>query len=121
MSVVTIVPAPGWRIIRDVGGVPGLHLATEVFSEAAERAFFGVTAAVGTLHPHETSRHGEFKCGVRSAPAAFWALQNLVRDCGLFPTLLDSDYALCWGYPPGASFKAHFDSRYNWGEHVMSV
>jgi len=29
--------------MRDVGGVPGLHLATEVFSEAAERAFFDVT------------------------------------------------------------------------------
>ena len=83
------LPPPGFHIHRDVGGVPGLLLATEVFSEAAERVFFETTAHLSS--GKETKRTGEWAARDPSRfPPNFWMALNAIRDSGLMPQFLDS-------------------------------
>ena len=69
-----VPPTGAFSIIRDAGGVPGLLLATEVFSEAAEHVFFETTAHCSGS---ETSRTGEFAASPSEMPRAMFMV--LVR------------------------------------------
>lgn len=119
------VPLPsGFRILRNFGGVQGLSIAYEVFTEAAEKAFFEAPGLFAPLQPktvRTAGRYHENIMGPQSFPREMFELLNAARDCGLKSGLITPDYCLAWGYPQGSKFAAHFDSRYRWGEDVMGV
>jgi hypothetical protein len=51
-----------------------------------------------------------------------WAMLNSIPAAGLHPELMiRRDYLLILGYPPGAGFGVHWDSRYRWGKEVVGV
>jgi hypothetical protein len=107
-----------FAIVRNCGGVPGLHLALNVFSEAAERRLFELTGppAPRSVENGRVSRVGDAIFGPHDFPAEIFQALNAVRDCGLAPDLVCPDYCLCLTYAHGATFPQHFDSRYRWGE-----
>ena len=105
-----------FKITRDAGGVPGLLLAENVFTEEAERHYFEMTSDETTPEfPRLGSHHGP------PFPEQFHHVLNAVRDCGLLPELMDPDYCLALTYSPKATFQVHYDSRYRWGETVVGV
>lgn len=108
-----------FKITRDAGGVPGLLLAENLFSEEAEHHYFEFSGAEETFleNPGEKlcSHHGP------PFPQEFHHVLNAVRDCGLLPELMDPDYCLALTYRPKAQFQLHYDSRYRWGETVVGV
>lgn len=116
------VPLPsGFRILRNFGGVQGLSIAYEVFTEAAEKAFFEAPGLFAPLQPktvRTAGRYHENIMGPQSFPREMFELLNAARDCDLKSGLITPDYCLAWGYPQGSKFAAHFDSRYRWGEDV---
>lgn len=114
-------------ILRDVGGVSGLHVALDVFTEDTERRLFKsseIHNAEDAAHTH-AERNGRGHTPV--LPDDVYRCCNAVRDSGLFPDLITPDYCLALTYPGpsaaggGASFQSHFDSRYRWGETVVGV
>jgi alkylated DNA repair dioxygenase AlkB len=45
---------------------------------------------------------------------------NSITAAGFHPELMNRpDYLLVLGYPPGAGFGFHFDSRHRWGEEIV--
>lgn len=115
------------RIIRDAGGVRGLHVALDIFSEEAERRLFQST----DLHFMEADAHvGGNRTGRHHGPLLpddCYRCCNAVVDSGLFPDLIMPEYCFAISYPGpsaasgGARFAAHFDSRYRWGETVTGI
>jgi hypothetical protein len=106
---------------RDKDGVPGLHVCTELFSEAYEQrlwAALGAPPAANSGQYHvKTLRcmEREFK-GPETFLTQMLELVNAVRDCGLTEELVQPNYAACLAYLPGAKAGPQFDSRYRWGE-----
>ena len=126
------------RVVRDVGGVPGLMLATGVFSEAVERRLWNSRALFRTDppclgDPREPAKRLGITTGygrndgknyenrLAEWPDDVFKVINAVRDCGLYEELIDPDMCYCNSYPLGVGFKKHRDSIYRWGETVVGV
>ncbi|KAL9187624.1 hypothetical protein ACHAXT_006002 [Thalassiosira profunda] len=114
------------EIVRNAGGVEGLHVALNCFTEAEEERIF---RAIGSDHAMMGVGDKQRRWGA-SGPTHptfpeedFYRLLNVVRDSGLWNNgpLVPPDYCLPLVYPVGASFRAHFDSAYRWGEVVIGV
>ena len=112
------------KIVRNVGGVPGLDVALDAFSEDVERRLFESR----TLFVHSPAQgatgFGKDRNGHVSGPQTWdpdvWKTLNLVGDT--FPEhYVPPDYCLALSYPNGAQFKDHFDSRFRWGECIVGV
>lgn len=97
------------RIIRDVGGIRGLHIALDAFSEEAERRLF-VSSSVHlppevNMQYRNSNAGGPTRNGTHTHPhdwhdAEIFRVCNVVRDSGLVPDYLPPDYvcasrALC--------------------------
>ena len=104
-------------ILRNVGGVQGLHAVLDAFDEACEKQLFE-SEVHGGNQPQLPSRHG-----THTNPT-FWASHateifqacNVVKE-GLVPDYITPDYLFAITYPAGCSgFQSHLDSRYKWGE-----
>ena len=116
------------HIVRDAGGVPGLHVAYDCFTEEVEERLFRsgdetsfFQHALGGPATATATRTGNAPRHPTSWPADYTRVCNLIRDCGLVPDLVPPDYCLPLLYPPGAGFALHFDSRYRWAEVIMGV
>eukprot|EP00985_Skeletonema_marinoi_P007192 scaffold3145_cov73-Skeletonema_marinoi.AAC.3 len=111
------------RIIRNVGGIEGLHLATNCFTEEVERRLFTSIDESGYQSGKRT--WGGQPTGLirwpYDWPEDYNKLVNLVRDCGLLPDYVPPDYCLRLMYPPKAGFQFHHDSKYRWGEVIVGV
>ena len=82
------------RVIRDVGGVDGLHLVLDAFSEEVERRLFESNnihhpQAAGAANPQ---RHGKIQCPFTD-PDLFRTC-NIVRDSGLCADYITPDCAV---------------------------
>lgn len=111
------------EIHRNVGGIEGLHLATNAFPEEVERRLF---LSISEIYYQEGKRKwgGDPTGLIRwqyDWPDDFIKLINLVRDSGLVPEYVTPDYCLRLMYPPNARFQLHHDSKYRWGEVIMGV
>jgi len=111
------------EIHRDVGGIEGLHLATNCFPEEVERRLF---LSISEIYYQEGKRKwgGDPTGLIRwqyDWPDDFIKITNLVRDSGLVPDYVPPDYCLRLMYPPNARFQLHHDSKYRWGEVIMGV
>ena len=104
------------RIVRDAGGVRGLHVAYDCFTEEVEERLF---RSVSEVQHVPGTRTGVEPMGPTSWPDDYTRLCNLIKDCGLVPDLVPPNYCLPLMYPPKAGFAPHFDSRYRWGECIM--
>ena len=120
------MPESNFRIITNVGGVQGLHIALNVFTEDVEKRLFHdptVYASEGLIDPDPINVKRRRNVG--SLPMNWsrdvFSLSNLVVDSGLWPDYFTPDYCLGLTYPPGASFQSHFDSKHRWGESVVGV
>ena len=111
------------RIIRNVGGIEGLHLATNCFTEEVERRLFTSIDESGYQSGKRT--WGGQPTGLLrwpyDWPADYNKLANLIRDCGLLPDYVPPDYCLRLMYPPKAGFQFHHDSAKRWGEVIVGV
>ena len=105
-------------IVRNAGGVRGLHVAYDCFTEEVEERLF---RSVSEVHHVPGTRTGVEPMGPTSWPDDYTRLCNLIKDCGLGPDLVPPNYCLPLMYPPKAGFAPHFDSRYRWGEAIMGV
>jgi hypothetical protein len=117
-----VTPGPGTHILRDVGGVPGLSVLTEAFTEDCERRYWDAAPGSGNQSAGETKRVGQ--CSIDHPLAMFGAVHeaiSLVEDTGLFAPICRPDYILVQAYPPKASFMSHYDSKFRWGETVVGV
>ena len=136
------VPPPP-RVTHNYGGVQGLHLLTDAFSEEVERKLFrllGPPADAQLLRENDRRRiHGtklKFTQGIRfddsgagslpsfemeNHPPELFKLTNLIRDSRLHPSFIhpNGPHGIC--YPPKANFPHHFDSRFKYGECVAGV
>ena len=88
---------PGFHVVRNVGGVGGLHIAYEVFSEEAEQRYYNMTSThdPAVLPDRQRSGEGAYPCASQF-PSGFWELLNACRDCGLQPELTEQDFCLVW-------------------------
>lgn len=127
------------QIFRNVGNVPGLHVATDVFDEQLERHLFfldderpfrcSAKHARPPQLPDGSDRveSGWYAPECRPLPREVYQLENAIRDSGLHPGMLTTDFALFITNPKPSrppfsyAFGAHFDSRYRWGETVIGV
>ena len=111
------------EILRNVGGVLGLHVALDAFTEEAERELFESAMHLGS-EPRDAQRHGSHTNPEEWSYEAPEILRvcNVVKDSGLVPGYVPPDYLFAISYPAGCTgFKEHFDSRYRWGETVVGV
>lgn len=109
--------ANAFRIERDAGGVPGLIVAFNVFSEEYERAVFEDEV----IYPHACQRENTGKrtgniMNIDRFPTSIFEIANAVRDSGMLPYYQPPCYLFALDYPHGATFARHYDSRYRWGE-----
>ena len=110
-------------ILRNVGGIPGLHVLLDAFSRDVERQLFE-SAVHGGDEPKIDQRHGTHTNPTMWAAGAPEILQvcNVVKDSKLVPDYVTPNYLFAITYPAGCTgFKDHFDSRYRWGETVVGV
>ena len=109
----------------DVGGVPGLHVVTNFFTEEVERRLFTNAALFHSTRDSASfgkQRHSTYSGGGGFLPDDCVGIMNGVVDSHFFPELImQPSYVLPWTYGPGAAFKEHWDSRYSWGETVMGI
>lgn len=107
---------------KNVGGVQGLHVLTQAFSEKIEQEIFEFAHVYPTKEEsaQHAKRHGR-PITLDSYPPILFGLMNAVSDSGLFPDNCPADYCLPWSYPRGAGFAPHFDSKYRWGEVVTGI
>lgn len=109
-----------FTIVRNVGGIKGLSVAYNLFSETAEADFF--STPLPNKREDNSGRAGELSTYEPSLfPTSMWPALNAVRDSGLCAEMLDPDYVFALAYGRRDSFHAHFDSRYRWGEHVVGI
>lgn len=112
------------HIIRNVGGIQGLHIALGAMTEKCERRLFELD---GLHRPGSNDASNKRRSPYATGPYQWqqtpdvYRLCNLVRDCGLVPDLSPPDYCMSNNYAPGVSFKSHYDSRHRWGETVVGV
>ena len=112
------------QIHRNVGGIEGLHLATDCFTEEVERRIF--TSIDESGYQSGKRSHGGQPTGLvrwpYDWPTDYIKLVNLIRDVGLLPNYyVPPDYCLRLMYPPKAGFQFHHDSKYRWGEVIVGV
>jgi len=94
------------QIVRNVGGIQGLHVATDVFTESAERRLFELGSSVHSPNillageGRKAQRNGE-PSGPQIWPPDMFKVCNVIGDCGLFPGYICPDYCLSLNYPPG--------------------
>lgn len=110
------------KVLHDVGGVPGLDVALDAFSEDVERRLFE-SSVLFDISPEEAS-HVDGRNGMPTGPMTWdpdvWKITNLRGD--LFPAKhVPPDYCLGLSYPKSAQFNSHYDSRYRWGECITGV
>jgi hypothetical protein len=120
-------------IERNLMGVPGLHLAFNVFSEqVCDERMYGDRVftddvqdfvhqsdpplKMANLHPLMRDRQGG-----SAWPDDWHRIINAVRECGLYPQAVIPDNAYGLTYPTGSNFPCHWDSRGKWGEYVIST
>ena len=126
-------------ILRDVGGVPGVHVLLNAFTEETERLLFTSPRFFNSFAENTEVEAGQERAvwnrHARTAtfPAEVYKLSNLVIDSGLYPGLVYPDMLLAMTYRPkietkgydgpdkGPKFAAHFDSKYRWGEIIIGV
>jgi len=124
-----------FRLVENAMGVPGFHIATNVFSPAVHRRLYecptfttnavpfverdlerdvpmAVPIQQTILHPVKIGPNGPW-------PDDWHQIINAVRDCGLFAqaTIPDCGYGLT--YRKGSMFPCHWDGRGKWGEYVI--
>jgi len=116
------------KIVHNVGGVPGLDLALDCFSEDIERRLFESDIIWGGVSPEQAANCFEGMRNGSSHPLNgtwdedMWMVANLAGD--LFPEYhVPPNYCLPLSYPAGGKggFRAHYDSRKRWGECVVGV
>ena len=113
-----------FRIIRNAGGVPGLMVALNAFTEDVEQRLFeeqSLYLSEFRLDPRDKKKRRSLPTLPMSWSQDVFSLCNLVSDSGLWSDYFTPDYCLGLTYPPGASFQSHFDSRHRWGETVVGV
>lgn len=117
-----------FHLKKDAMGVPGFHVAVNVFSPSVHRRLFeektfetnpqpfvtqqSVPIQQTILHPTKAGINGPW-------PDNWHRIINAVRDSGLFEqaTIPDCGYGLT--YNPGSQFPCHWDGRGKWGEYVI--
>jgi len=113
---------PKLRIVRDVQGVGGLHVAYDIFTENAEKRYFNQP---NLWPPTETLTGTHSRSGTIASlfqfPRELFELLNAIQDSNFINPLVFPDYCLCLSYPLGSTFSAHFDSRYRWGKYIIGV
>jgi alkylated DNA repair dioxygenase AlkB len=112
------------RIIRNAGGVPGLMVALNVFSEEVEKRVFQDASVFyhdTMLDDPNDKKKKHFATSPFDWNQDIFSLCNLVSDSGLLSEYFTPDYSLGLTYPIGAGFQAHYDSRHRWGETVVGV
>lgn len=113
----------GFRVEHDVGGIAGLSIAYEVFNEETERYLF----ERGDFPSFEStqgrpSKRAQMPKGSTMLDSLEVSCMNAARDCGLIPSTASmANYCQSLTYQNGGTFSAHYDSRYRWGEYVVSV
>ena len=113
-----------FRIIENAGGVPGLMVALNAFTEEVEHRLFEEESLYQSefrLDPRDKKKRRSLSTLPMSWSQDVFSLCNLVSDSGLWSDYFTPDYCLGLTYPPGASFQSHFDSRHRWGETVVGV
>jgi len=70
-------------IVHNVGGVPGLHLALDCFSEAVERRLFQSDLLFGSQDVTAGERQSRATCAPLWDDATIWKTINRIGD--LFP------------------------------------
>jgi len=113
------------RIIRDVAGIEGLHVALDVFSEETERRLFD-HQSMFPVFPADHNGNDRKRQGKTVSPLDWpvdiYRLCNAIRDCGLVSRdFVFPDYAYGINYPPLSRFMNHHDSPFKWGETVVGV
>jgi alkylated DNA repair dioxygenase AlkB len=111
------------QIHNNVGGIDGLHLATDCFTEEVERRIFE-SIDESKYQPGKRTWGGQPTGLIRwpnDWPDDYTKLSNLVRDCGLLSDYVTPNYCLRLMYPPSAGFQLHHDSKYRWGEVIVGV
>mmetsp|Transcript_23868 Transcript_23868/g.58943 ORF Transcript_23868/g.58943 Transcript_23868/m.58943 type:complete len:95 (-) Transcript_23868:500-784(-) len=81
---------------RDVAGVRGLHLATNVFSPDVEQRLFNASGFEAMRDPRFMDLFALRALGKRTQTSTkaegfqgdFWRVQNSVKDCGLSDTVI---------------------------------
>ena len=114
------------RLVKNVAGVDGLHIALDAFGEAAERRLFESQRIHAPQESHGPNSDADGRRAGRCHrplpdDVDLFRVCNLVGDCGLFPGYVTPDYVYAITYPPKAAFNKHLDSRYRWGETVVGV
>ena len=114
------------RLVKNVAGVDGLHIALDAFGEAAERRLFESQRIHAPQESHGPNSDADGRRAGRCHrplpdDVDLFRVCNLVGDCGLYPGYVTPDYVYAITYPPKAAFNKHLDSRYRWGETVVGV
>lgn len=101
-------------ILRDVGGVPGVHVLLNAFTERTERLlfmspqFFNEKAFKNTEVRAGRQRAGWHRHASHPTfPAEHYKLSNLVIDSGLYPGLVYPDMLLPMTYRPKIETKGY--------------
>jgi hypothetical protein len=84
------------QIFRNVGGIEGLHLATDCFTEEVARRIF-TSIDESKYQSGKRTKGGEPTGLCRwlyDWPEDYIKLTNLIRDCGLLPDYVPPDYCL---------------------------
>jgi alkylated DNA repair dioxygenase AlkB len=115
-----------FHLEKDAMGVPGFHVAVNVFHPAVHRRLFeGREAFERHAQPFVTEQATPIQqtilhpAGRRAWPPDWHRVINAVRDCGLFGPATVPDCAYGLTYRPGSSFPCHWDGRGKWGEYVV--
>lgn len=119
-----------FHLEKDAMGVPGFHVAVNVFSEEMHRQLFEDSVFTANTIPFVQDQAVPLRQAIihptKPPPASMhpWPqnwhrLINAVRDSGLFPsaTIPDCGYALSYGLQ--SAFPPHHDGRGKWGEYVI--
>jgi alkylated DNA repair dioxygenase AlkB len=110
------------KLIRNVGGVLGLDIALEAFSEEIELGLFSSPALFKADYRSSQSkkRQGDSHTHPHNWDPTVWKLTTLIRQ--VHPEHnVQPNYCFAQSYPKGAGFMHHFDSRHRWGETVVGV
>ena len=119
-----------FHLEKDAMGVPGFHVAVNVFAPAVHRRLFDEPTFDLNPQPFVTQQETPIQqtilhptmVGINGPwPSNWHRIINAVRDCGLFEqaTIPDNGYGLT--YQQGSTFPCHWDGRGKWGEYKHSA
>ena len=117
-----------FHLEKDAMGVPGFHVAVNVFAPAVHRRLFDEPTFDLNPQPFVTQQETPIQqtilhptmVGINGPwPTNWHRIINAVRDCGLFEqaTIPDNGYGLT--YQQGSTFPCHWDGRGKWGEYII--